>query len=274
MSLLHLISEDRRGCPSPRDCQSSQQNINSNINNRSQTSHTTNRNRNQNTNGAQHQQEATARGGGQDNGPSKREGTHVSAADLAAWGDTPEDLHEDDIRLVFQNVNGITTYDHVHAEIQSNNIRLRGHLTGMCETNVNWRNYIFRDKWETKMSRGHTDMRFSHASCNQGYEAILQRGGVSMMCTSRLFSRLLEQGSDQEVGRWAWMRFKANDDFNLSILTAYQVSQKTLQGLGMETTYMQQWRKLKPMSDGNCNPKHQLWIDLHRQIQGFQEKGG
>ena len=35
-----------------------------------------------------------------------------------------------------------------------------------------------------------------------------------MMCTSRLFSRLLEQGSDQEVGRWAWMRFKANDDFN------------------------------------------------------------
>ena len=90
-------------------------------------------------------------------------------------------------------------YDHIHAAIQSNNMRLRGNLTGMCETNVNWRNYTFRDKWETKISRGLTDMRFSLASCNQRYEAVLQHGGVIKMCTLRMFSRLLEQGSDQEL---------------------------------------------------------------------------
>jgi len=143
MSLLHLFSKDPRGFPSSRDRQSSQKNINTNINNRSQTSNTTSCNRNQKTNCAKHQQEAIAKGGGQDNGPSKREGTHISAAGLPAWGDTPEDLHEDDIHLVFQNVNGITTYEHVHAEIQSNNMRPTGHLTGICETNVNWRNYTF-----------------------------------------------------------------------------------------------------------------------------------
>ena len=27
------------------------------------------------------------------------------------------------------------------------------------------------------------------------------------------------------------------------------------------------------MSDGNHNPRHQLWIDLLRQIQGLQDKG-
>ena len=66
---------------------------------------------------------------------------------FTSWRELPEELHEDDIRLVFQNVNDITTFDYhymMHAEIQSNNMRLSGHLTGMSETkNVNWRTFYF-----------------------------------------------------------------------------------------------------------------------------------
>ena len=89
------------------------------------------------------------------------------------------------------------------------------------------------------------------------------------MCTSHLFWRLVEQeGSDQELGtilnEW-W--------FQWVIIKAYQVSQKTHSGLGMETTYMQQWRKLEPMFDDNCNPYHHFWSNWCQQIQGFQAQG-
>lgn len=45
-------------------------------------------------------------------------------------------------------------FDHVHAEIQSNSMRLGEHITGISDANVNWRNFAVRDKRETKMSKG------------------------------------------------------------------------------------------------------------------------
>jgi len=103
-------------------------------------------------------------------------------------GDSAEAIHEDDVRHVFQNVNGLTKYDHVHAELQSNTIQLGGHIPGLPETKVNWRNFTFHYKWETKMVKGFTELRFNHASCNQGSAAVFQRGGISIMCTPRFHS--------------------------------------------------------------------------------------
>ena len=104
------------------------------------------------------------------------------------------------------------------------NMCLGEHINGISKTNVNWRNFAVRDTWETKMSKGYTKMKFNHAFCNRD----LTRGGVSMICTPRFHSRYLEQGSDQELGRWMWMRFKGNDNYNLVVLMAKEeVSQKT-----------------------------------------------
>jgi len=50
-----------------------------------------------------------------------------------------------------------------------------------------------------------------------------------MSCTSRLHSRLLNRGSDEDLGRWAWMQFKGTEKFNVVVLTAYHVSQKIIQ---------------------------------------------
>ena len=59
------------------------------------------------------------------------------------WGDQHKDLNDDHISLLFQNINGLTIFATVHAEVQANHIRLQGDLTGMSETNVNWKNYTF-----------------------------------------------------------------------------------------------------------------------------------
>ena len=49
------------------------------------------------------------------------------------------------------------------------------------------------------------------------------------------------------------------------VITAYQVSQMSAQGLGMDTFYMQQWRKLAKMKK-KVNPRVQFCEDLTRVI--------
>ena len=101
---------------------------------------------------------------------------------------------------------------------------------------------------------------------NEFQPCILQsgptRGGVSMMCTPRFHSKYLEQGSDQDLGRWMWMRFKGNDNYNLVVLTAnQQVSQKTHAGLGIgDGIYA-------AIVEKTCNPRSQFWVNLSHQIQ-------
>ena len=125
------------------------------------------------------------------------------------------------------------------------------------------------------MDKGFTELKVNNASCNLGSEAVLQRGSVSMMCTPRFHSWYLEQGLDQELGRWTWMRFKGNDYYNLVVIMVCQVGQKTHSGLGMETTYhiMPRWRKLRPMHSDNCNPHQQFLVDFSRQIELFPSQG-
>lgn len=145
------------------------------------------------------------------------------------WGDHHEELNDDHTRLAFQNVNGLTSFAAVHAEVQANHMILQGQLTGMSETNINWKNYTFQDRWEERLIKCYTELKFFHSSCDKHSEKKLQRGGCSMSCTSRLHSRLLNRGSDEDLGRWAWMQFKGTEEFNVVVLTAYQVSQKIIQ---------------------------------------------
>jgi hypothetical protein len=85
-----------------------------------------------------------------------------------SWGDLLSPAGNNIIRILFQNVNGVTRYPATHSEIQQNLIRIQSHITGLCETNVNWRNFHFQDAWEHKMQSGFTDLCFTHSSCDKG----------------------------------------------------------------------------------------------------------
>jgi hypothetical protein len=45
------------------------------------------------------------------------------------------------------------------------------------------------------------------------------------------------------------------------IITAYQVSQTSAQGLGTDAVYMQHWHKLAK-TNATVNPRAQFWADL------------
>ena len=80
-------------------------------------------------------------------------------------------------------------------------VRLGGHITGISESNVNWRNYIFRDQWEAILQRNYATLHFSHSSCDDGPLPILQRGGTSMICNNRIGVHLISKGQEWGDGR-------------------------------------------------------------------------
>ena len=69
---------------------------------------------------------------------------------LGAWGDDISAISDEDVWFVFQNVNGITSSTGVHEVLKSKMVALGGTVTTLAETNVNWQNFNFHDKWETQ----------------------------------------------------------------------------------------------------------------------------
>ena len=161
-----------------------------------------------------------------------------------AWSHDINTIANQDIRFVFQNINGLTSLTGVHEALKAQMVAMMGTVTALAETNVNWKNFKVRDSWEALLQQSYASLHFSHSSCDEGNQYQLQRGGTSVICNYRLGAKLLDKGSDTKLGRWSWMQFLGKLDSKVLITTAYQVSQTSAQGLGMDTVYMQQWRKV------------------------------
>ena len=90
-------------------------------------------------------------------------------ARCGAWGDNISSLTEGHVRFVFQNVNGLSSSTGIHDALKSKMVELQGTVTALAETNVNWKNFTFRDNWETLLQRSYSTLHFSHSSCDDGH---------------------------------------------------------------------------------------------------------
>ena len=90
---------------------------------------------------------------------------------------------------------------------KSKMVELQGAVTALAETNVNWKNFTFRDNWETLLQQSYSTLHFSHSSCDDGHHRPMQRGGTSMVCNHRLSAKLVDKGCDNPMDRWSWMKF-------------------------------------------------------------------
>jgi hypothetical protein len=82
-----------------------------------------------------------------------------------------------------------------------------------------------------------------------------------MICNHCLGAKLVDKGSDNPMGQWSWMKFRGKRGTKVLVILAYQVSQTLAWGFGMETVYMQHWRKLAKIRS-KVNPWAQFWKDL------------
>ena len=125
-----------------------------------------------------------------------------------AWGDNISSLTEGHVQFVFQNVNRFSSSTGIHEALKSKMVDFQGTVTALAETNVNWKNFTFRDNWETLLQRSYSSLHFSHSSCDDGHHRPMQRGGTSMICNHRLGAKLVDRGCDNPMGCWSWMKFR------------------------------------------------------------------
>ena len=124
-----------------------------------------------------------------------------------AWGDNISSLTEGHVRFVFQNVNRLSSSTGIHEALKSKMVELQSTVTALAETDVNWKNFTFRDNWETLLQRSYSTLHFSHSSCDDGHHRPMQQGGTSMICNHYLGAKLVDKGCDNPMSHWSWMKF-------------------------------------------------------------------
>ena len=108
-----------------------------------------------------------------------------------AWGDNKSYQSSEHIQLVFQDVSGLSTSPSINESMKSQKVALQGTMSAFVETNINWKNFTFQDRWETLLQCSYITLQFSHTSCDKGHHRALQRGGTTMVCNYRLGAKLL-----------------------------------------------------------------------------------
>jgi hypothetical protein len=151
--------------------------------------------------------------------------------------------------------------------------RLQLDVFGLAETRLNWNRYYLKEKFQKDMQRGFCNMVIEFASCSELMQGDWQPGGVCMGSCSRLSGQLVESGHDPTgMGRWCYQQFNTTNGANLTVIMVYQVCQTTAQGMGVNTAYMQQVRKLLE-TKREANPCKQMRADLSQFIVASREKG-
>ena len=128
--------------------------------------------------------------------------------------------------------------------MKSQMVALQGTMSDFAETNINWTNFTFQDRWVTLLQCSYTNHQCSHSSCDKGHHRILQCSGISMVCNHWLGAKLMEKGGDISLGHWSRMKFQGKQGSKVLVSTTHQITQTSAKGLRLETVYMQQLQKL------------------------------
>ena len=88
-----------------------------------------------------------------------------------AWGDSISYLSNEHIQFAFQNVQGLSTSSGIHESMKSQMVALQVTMSSFAETNINWKNFTFQNRWETFLQRIYTTLHVMKAT-TEYYNAV------------------------------------------------------------------------------------------------------
>jgi hypothetical protein len=91
-------------------------------------------------------------------------------------------------------------------------------------------------------------------------------GGTLTMSRGKITARLIKSGSD-DMGRWTYQTLSGKRNRNVTIITAYQVCDKSVSQRGRYAAAAQQESLLRQRGEANPNPRKQFRLDLHHFLQ-------
>ena len=189
------------------------------------------------------------------------------------WGRLPTEKAANSSRIIFNNVNGISTWNNLSdmeylAEACEQH---QGDLIGLAETNLPWHDPMIRDTFMQKLLKYWKS--FKVAVCSSIHHPAAQRyqpGGTAMIVREpwKRYTRMSRDPSG--MGRWTEATITRKMDRTLTVFTAYRVCKSSPEEMGPTTAYKQQWTILRSKGIVQPDPRQRLLDDLRDRIKELQ----
>jgi hypothetical protein len=175
------------------------------------------------------------------------------------------------IRLFFQNVNGIRSYNSwapwANACNSLNDLQVD--IFGIAETNLKW-NTRLQETARSICQRHYHSALLSVSSSTDPTRTEYQPGGTATIITNKWTGRSTTSIHDHSgLGRWSGFKLRRNNNKHLNILTIYQPTIST----GFQTCYQQHTNILRNKGITSPNPRKQLLSDLTHTINLMNTEG-
>ena len=201
--------------------------------------------------------------------------------DLEPWGDIlttsknwPNETEEKTIRIMGQNVNGISYYNkYVEWEMALNYLdEFQVDVAGICELNLDVKKASVKETLYKKLKKIDPHARIVMTTSPSKYsETDFKMGGTAMVTRGNWSGHIQEQGNDK-LGRWSYQTLEGKDGKLVTIITMYRVCKKNNNSSG-GTIRAQQEKDLLQETGKHLDPREQVLRDLQDFIIKLHGKG-
>jgi hypothetical protein len=183
---------------------------------------------------------------------------HLSPANLLTntpWGDELQCKEPNTLRIYCQNANGLRLDQRggKFATVCNIALKVQADIIGITEHNLDTNKFLFQ-----KLCHDTRTRVFPHSSFTMGSSSIemahhYKPGGTLTMSRGKISARLLCTGMDA-MGHWTYQTFSGKRNRNVTIITAYQVCNKSVTQCGRYMAAAQQESLLRQRGKANPNP--------------------
>jgi exonuclease III len=133
------------------------------------------------------------------------------------------------------------------------------------ETNLNWRSECLAQCYE-RFKRVYHNVRLATSSSIIRYRTHYQPGGTMCAVADDYVGRVVETGSDSEMGRWSFVRLMGKNGLFIVVISVYQVCNQQANTVGDRTAFAQQLSLLR-RNGKDCSPRKSFFEDLDKQLE-------
>ena len=197
---------------------------------------------------------------------------HSRVGDWEAWGDFLAQKLPNTIRIMFQNVQNLPTFnDHLKNKVLLGTfLDYQIDVYAMNEVGVHWLNVDEKNRMYNR-----TKGWFERSEISLAYNSTEkpssehQWGGTAVMSVNKMAHQFMQKGSDSTgLGRWSWQRFRGRNGMALRIVSAYcpQASGGINSVPGQHQLYLNK-------HDDDRTPRAAFWDDLCTAIETWSVMG-
>jgi hypothetical protein len=168
-------------------------------------------------------------------------------------------------RIYYQpNMNGISASKGTSKwnEINETMTRHQVAMFGLTETNIEWNKYKNQLIMKSVLRKHFKHATMQTSTTTMKFADNYKPGGTCIVTTHNWTGRILTTIADETgQGRWSGTIIRAHW-YNIAIITAYRVTQRAIEQVGLTTAYAQQWVVMRQQGIARPEPRSQFITNI------------